>query len=66
MPEAAGERLTVSVGRLEFEDLSGAWAAYREATDRANGIVDPVLAMQRTGDVLRSVDRFLGTLNPKP
>ena len=50
------------VGRRKYEDLTGAWAAYREATRLAAGAVDPVVAMRRTGDVLRSVDRFLADL----
>lgn len=66
MPEASGGEITIRVGRWEFEELAGAWAAYREVTDRAKGTVDPVLAMQRTGDVLRSVDRFLASGVPEP
>ena len=63
MPEIPVGRLTLRVGRREFEDLTGAWAAYREVTERANGVLDPVLAMRRTGDVLRSVDHFLATVD---
>lgn len=66
MPEAPGNKLTVGVGRREFEDLREAWAAYREVTDAAKGALDPVLAMRRSGDVLRSVDRFLATVDSEP
>jgi hypothetical protein len=66
MPEAPGKKLTVRVGRREFEDLREAWAAYREVTDLGNGALDPVLAMRRSGDVLRSVDRFLATVDSEP
>lgn len=61
MPEVPVARLTLRVGRREFENLTDAWSAYRGATDPATGAVDPVLAMQRTGDVLRCLNRFLAT-----
>jgi hypothetical protein len=62
MTEESNRRLTISVGQREYELLTHSWAAYREAVQPLAGPVDPVLAMQRTGDVLRSVDQFLGTL----
>lgn len=62
MPEESSGRLTLSVGEQEYERLTASWAAYREAAEPAAGPVDPVLAMQRTGVVLRSVEKFLGTV----
>lgn len=59
MPGESERVLTVSVSRQEFEDLTGAWAAYLEATQSRNGPIDPVLAMQRTGSVLRSLERVM-------
>ncbi|WP_247041163.1 hypothetical protein [Arthrobacter rhizosphaerae] len=61
MPGESGERLTLSVGRREFEELAGAWAAYLQATKSLEA-VDPVLAMQRTGGVLRAVEQLMNTL----
>ncbi|MGX9898996.1 hypothetical protein ACW0JT_02330 [Arthrobacter sp. SA17] len=61
MPGESGGRLTVSVGRREFEDLTGAWAAYLEVTQTPKP-VDPVLAMQRAGSVLRSLDTLAATV----
>lgn len=61
MPGESGARLTMTVGRREFEELSGAWASYLEATKTREG-VDPVVAMQRTGTVLRSLEHLLATL----
>jgi hypothetical protein len=61
MPGESGGRLTVSVGRREFENLTGAWAAYLEATQTRKP-VDPVLAMQRTGSVLRSLEALAATV----
>lgn len=55
-------RLTVSVGQHEFQDLTAAWASYVEATRATGSPVDPILAMQRTGSVLRSLDRVMATL----
>lgn len=66
MPGLSGRRLTVSVGQKEFEDLTGAWASYLAATRAAKGPVDPVLAMQRTGSVLRSLDSVMATLTAEP
>jgi hypothetical protein len=63
MPGESEGRLTVSVGRRELEDLTGAWEAYVDATQVKP--VDPVLAMQRTGSVLRSLERVMANLNPK-
>ena len=65
MSAEAGERLTISVGRREFDELTGAWAAYREVTQGIEA-VDPVLAMQKTGSVLRSLDRLVASLTPEP
>lgn len=61
MPGESEGRLTVSVGRREFENLTGAWAAYLEATQTPKP-VDPVLAMRRTGSVLRSLEQLAGTV----
>ncbi len=63
MSEAPGGRLTITVGKREFEDMTDAWAAYRDVTEPAVGGVDPILALQRTGDVLRSVEHFLATVD---
>ena len=61
MPGESGGRLTLSVGRREFENLTGAWAAYLEVTQTPKP-VDPVLAMRRTGSVLRSLEQLAGTV----
>ena len=61
MPGESAGRLTLSVGRREFECLTGAWAAYLEVTQTPNP-VDPVLAMRRTGSVLRSLEQLAGTV----
>lgn len=63
MPEASGGRLTVSVGKREFENLYGAWAAYTDATQARGGTIDPVLAMQRTGIILQSLKAIIATLD---
>jgi hypothetical protein len=63
MPGQSDVRLNVSVGKREFEDLTGAWAAYLEVTQSKDRPIDPVLAMQRTGSVLRSVEAVLATLD---
>lgn len=63
IPEASGERLTVSIGRREFENLYGAWAAYTDATQARSGTIDPVVAMQRTGTILRSLTAIIATLD---
>lgn len=65
MPGELPGRLTVSVGRPEFEDLAAAWAAYLQATGTTDA-VDPVLAMQRAGAVLRSLERLSATLECGP
>jgi hypothetical protein len=62
MPAESDVRLTLSVGRREFEALTAAWAAYTEVTQPEKGSVDPVLAMQRTGFVLRSLNAVMETL----
>jgi hypothetical protein len=49
------------VGQQEFENLTGAWAAYLEVTQTLKP-VDPVLALQRTGAVLRSLERLAATV----
>jgi hypothetical protein len=61
MPGESGGRLTVSVGRREFENLTGAWAAYLEVTQTPKP-VDPILAMRRTGTVLRSLEQLAATV----
>jgi hypothetical protein len=63
MPGESGGRLTLSVGRREFEHLTGAWASYLQATKTLEA-VDPVLAMQRTGTLMRSLEHLLATLDP--
>ncbi|WP_309106049.1 hypothetical protein [Arthrobacter sp.] len=63
MPGESGGRLTLSVGRREFEELAGAWASYLQATESLEA-VDPVLAMQRTGAVLRALEQLMSTLEP--
>lgn len=62
MPGESNARLTLSVGKREFEDLAGAWTAYLEATQSKPGPVDPVLAMQRTGTILRALKAVFATL----
>lgn len=62
MPGETGERLTISVDKREFENLSEAWTAYIEATESRTARIDPVLAMQRTGTVLRSLKAVIATL----
>lgn len=57
----SGGRRTISVGRREFEDLTEAWAAYLPVTQTPKP-VDPVLAMQQAGSVLRSLDTLAGTV----
>ena len=61
MPGESGERLTLSVGRREFEELGSAWASYLQATKSLEA-VDPVLAMQRTGVVIRALEQLMNTL----
>ncbi|MGX9899002.1 hypothetical protein ACW0JT_02365 [Arthrobacter sp. SA17] len=63
MPGESGGRLTLTVGRREFEELAAAWASYRQATKSLEA-VDPVLAMQRTGSVLRALEQLMKTLEP--
>lgn len=63
MPGESGGRLTLSVGRREFEELAAAWASYLQATKSLEA-VDPVLAMQRTGAVLRALEQLMKTLEP--
>jgi hypothetical protein len=66
MPGESGERLSVSVGKREFENLTGAWVAYLEVRQSKNGPIDPILAMQRTGTVLRSLEAIIATLGIEP
>ena len=63
MPGESGGWLTLSVGRREFEELAAAWASYLQATKSLEA-VDPVLAMQRTGAVLRALEQLMKTLEP--
>jgi hypothetical protein len=65
MPEERGERLALSMGRREFEDLTSAWASYLQAS-RSIEPVDPIFAMQRTGSVLRALEHLLDTLESGP
>lgn len=62
MPGESGGRLTLAVGGREFEELAGAWASYLQATKKLEA-VDPVVAMQRTGAVLRALDQLMKTLD---
>lgn len=55
--------MTVSVGRREFEELNREWADYVAATSAGSGPVDPVLALRRTGRVLRTLDRLLASMD---
>lgn len=64
MPAEPGARLTMTVGRREFEELTSAWASYLQATKPVER-VDPVVAMQRTGTLLRSLEDLLATLEPE-
>jgi hypothetical protein len=61
MPGESGGRLTLSVGGREFEELAGAWASYLQTTKSLEA-VDPVVAMQKTGAVLRALDQLMKTL----
>ncbi|QCP00127.1 hypothetical protein FCN77_23465 [Arthrobacter sp. 24S4-2] len=62
MSEGPDGRLTVSVGRREFELLNREWADYVAATGAGASPVDPVLTLRRTGGVLRSLDRLLASI----
>jgi hypothetical protein len=62
----SGARLTISVGKREFENLTDAWTAYTDATQSKTAVIDPVLALQRTGDILRSLAAVLATLGVEP
>lgn len=63
MPEGPDARMTVSVGQREFEDLNREWADYVATTSAGSDPVDPVLALRRTGRVLRSLDRLLASMD---
>jgi hypothetical protein len=63
MPGESDARLTVSVAKREFENLTAAWVAYLAATQSSTVPVDPVLAMQRTGTILRSLKAVITTLD---
>jgi len=63
MPEGPEGRLTVSVGRREFEKLNREWADYVAATSAGSSPVDPVLTLRRTGEVLRSLDQLLASID---
>ncbi|KRE67548.1 hypothetical protein ASG92_14715 [Arthrobacter sp. Soil736] len=63
MSEGPDGRLTVSVGRREFEKLNREWADYVAATSAGSSPVDPVLTLRRTGGVLRSLDRLLASID---
>jgi hypothetical protein len=63
MSEGPDGRLTVSVGRREFEKLNRDWADYVAATSAGSSPVDPVLTLRRTGGVLRSLDRLLASID---
>lgn len=65
MPLEPETRLTVSVGRQEFEELLSAWAEYTDATRTEPGQIDPVRALRHTGEVLRALDRMLTSLSPQ-
>jgi hypothetical protein len=63
VPEGLDQRLTVSVGRREFEELNRDWAGYVAATRASSSQVDPVVSLRRTGEVLRSLDRLLASID---
>jgi hypothetical protein len=63
MPEGPDGRLTVSVGRREFEKLNREWAEYVAATSAGSSPIDPLLTLRRTGGVLRSLDRLLASID---
>ncbi|MDQ0077848.1 hypothetical protein [Arthrobacter oryzae] len=63
MSEGPDGRLTVSVGRREFENLNREWADYLAATSAGSSPVDPVLTLRCTGGVLRSLDRLLASID---
>jgi hypothetical protein len=63
MPEGPDARMTVSVGRREFEELNREWADYVAAASAGPGPVDPVLTLRRTGRVLQSLDRLLASMD---
>lgn len=65
MPVKPEARLTVTVGRQEFEELMSAWAEYTAVTSMEPGQMDPVHALRNTGEVLRSLDRLLSSLSPE-
>ncbi|MGO4653098.1 hypothetical protein AB4068_15550 [Arthrobacter sp. 2RAF22] len=63
MSENTHDRPTVSVGRDEIAELSRAWTEYISATGNGAGPFDPILALRKTGDILRSVDRVLASVD---
>ena len=62
MSEGPDGRLTLSVGRREFEQLNREWADYVAAATAGSSRVDPVLTLRRTGGVLRSLDLLLASI----
>lgn len=62
MSERPDGRLTLSVGRREFEQLNREWADYVAAATAGSSPVDPVLTLRRTGGVLRSLDLLLASI----
>jgi hypothetical protein len=63
MWEGPDGRLTVSVGRREFEQLHREWADYVAANNAGSSPVDPLIALRSTGRVLRSLDRLLASMD---
>ena len=51
------------MGRREFEKLNREWADYVAATRAGSSPIDPILALRRTGGVLRSLDRLLASID---
>jgi hypothetical protein len=61
--ESGGRRITLSVVGNEFQDLTATGASYLQATKTLEA-VDPILALQRTGAVLRALEQLVATLAP--
>jgi hypothetical protein len=66
MPEDTSQRMALSVGRREFEELTGSWGSYLEVAQPKTGSTDPVLAMRHVGFVLRALEQVLATAVKEP
>jgi hypothetical protein len=62
MAERTLDRSTVSVGLEEIAELSRAWAEYKATAGNGSGPVDPILALRKTGAILRSVEKVLASV----